>query len=181
MPAILGLIYLGSETIFFAFFQLTTIGYLVSYFIPILLVFLRRELLPPAYWRMPNGLAKFCNVVSLLYVSSRLSNRMACPVSLTSDLFVSETDPLHLRPLLFPELPPSDRKHDELHLRDLGRLRSDRYSSVVRRGETELQGAGFGFARDRGSRVLISLCSLLLVYKLVNLILCGLPCPSLAF
>lgn len=69
VPAILGLIYLGSQTIFFAFFQLTTIGYLVSYFIPILLVFLRRDLLPPAYWRMPTALAKFCNIVSLLYVS----------------------------------------------------------------------------------------------------------------
>ncbi|GAA5897071.1 uncharacterized protein JCM6883_006568 [Sporobolomyces salmoneus] len=68
VPAILGLIYLGSETIFFAFFQLTTIGYLVSYFIPILLVFLRRDLLPPAYWRMPNALAKFCNIVALLYI-----------------------------------------------------------------------------------------------------------------
>lgn len=30
VPAILGLIYLGSPTIFFAFFQLTTIGYLIS-------------------------------------------------------------------------------------------------------------------------------------------------------
>jgi amino acid transporter len=69
IPTILGLIYLGSETIFFAFFQLTTIGYLVSYFIPILLVFLRRDLLPPAYWRMPDKLAKFCNIVALLYVS----------------------------------------------------------------------------------------------------------------
>lgn len=39
IPAVLGLIYLGSNVIFFAFFQLTTIGYLVSYFIPILLVF----------------------------------------------------------------------------------------------------------------------------------------------
>ncbi|GAA5833898.1 hypothetical protein JCM3766R1_002462 [Sporobolomyces carnicolor] len=68
VPAILGLIYLGSQTIFFAFFQLTTIGYLVSYFIPILLVFLRRDLLPPAYWRMPTALAKFCNIVSLLYI-----------------------------------------------------------------------------------------------------------------
>ncbi|GAA5951990.1 hypothetical protein JCM3765_005161 [Sporobolomyces pararoseus] len=68
VPAILGLIYLGSETIFFAFFQLTTIGYLVSYFIPILLVFLRRDLLPPAYWRMPNMLAKICNIISLLYI-----------------------------------------------------------------------------------------------------------------
>jgi len=69
IPAILGLIYLGSATIFFAFFQLTTIGYLISYFIPILLVFLRRDLLPPAYWRMPNALAKVCNVIALLYVS----------------------------------------------------------------------------------------------------------------
>ncbi|GAA6014334.1 hypothetical protein JCM11491_005044 [Sporobolomyces phaffii] len=68
IPAVLGLIYLGSNVIFFAFFQLTTIGYLVSYFIPILLVFLRRDLLPPAYWRMPNRVAKVANIISLLYI-----------------------------------------------------------------------------------------------------------------
>lgn len=97
VPAILGLIYLGSDVIFFAFFQLTTIGYLISvrcvpsrfppvrsisdkridvhrflrmqYFIPIALVFFRgRHLLPPAYWRLPGGLARFCNIVSLLYI-----------------------------------------------------------------------------------------------------------------
>ncbi|BGO99917.1 hypothetical protein NBRC10513v2_004146 [Rhodotorula toruloides] len=69
VPAILGLIYLGSNVVFFAFFQLTTIGYLISYFIPIALIFFRgRHLLPPAYWRMPDGLARFCNIVALLYI-----------------------------------------------------------------------------------------------------------------
>ncbi|GAA6061213.1 hypothetical protein JCM10212_001534 [Sporobolomyces blumeae] len=68
VPAILGLIYLGSTTIFFAFFQLTTVGYLSSYFIPILLVFLRRDVLPTAYWRMPTWLARTCNIVALLYI-----------------------------------------------------------------------------------------------------------------
>ncbi|GAA5993504.1 hypothetical protein JCM10908_000621 [Rhodotorula pacifica] len=69
VPIILGIIYLGSEIIFYSFFQLTTIGYLASYFIPIALVFFRgRELLPPAYWRLPGPVAKFCNVVSMLYI-----------------------------------------------------------------------------------------------------------------
>lgn len=27
-----------------------------------------RHLLPPAYWRLPGGLARFCNIVSLLYI-----------------------------------------------------------------------------------------------------------------
>ncbi|GAA5917261.1 hypothetical protein JCM6882_009264 [Rhodosporidiobolus microsporus] len=70
VPAILGLIYLGSTTIFFAFFQLTTIGYMASYFVPIALLFFRgRHHLPPGgYWRMPDWLAKACNLVSILYV-----------------------------------------------------------------------------------------------------------------
>lgn len=79
VPIILGIIYLGSEVIFYSFFQvhslstsilcvidsrlapsqLTTIGYLASYFIPIALIFFRgRDLLPPAYWRLPDGIAK---------------------------------------------------------------------------------------------------------------------------
>ncbi|GAA5961240.1 hypothetical protein JCM21900_005578 [Sporobolomyces salmonicolor] len=68
IPAILGLIYLGSETIFFAFFQLTTIGYLVSYAIPIALLFRNRDLLPPAYWRLPDPVAKICHLISLAYI-----------------------------------------------------------------------------------------------------------------
>ncbi|GAA5823962.1 hypothetical protein JCM11251_003360 [Rhodosporidiobolus azoricus] len=70
VPAILGLIYLGSQTIFLAFFQLTTIGYMVSYFVPIVLIFFRgRQHLPPGgYWRLPDWLAKVCNLVSIVYI-----------------------------------------------------------------------------------------------------------------
>ncbi|GAA5879992.1 hypothetical protein JCM3774_005469 [Rhodotorula dairenensis] len=69
VPIILGIIYLGSEIIFYSFFQLTTIGYLASYFIPIALgLFRGRDLLPPAYWRLPDLVAKLCNIVSLLYI-----------------------------------------------------------------------------------------------------------------
>ncbi|BGP57305.1 hypothetical protein JCM8202v2_004945 [Rhodotorula sphaerocarpa] len=69
VPIILSFIYLGSDIIFYAFFQLTTIGYLASYFIPIALMFFRgRDLLPPAYWRMPTRLSKVCNVISMLYI-----------------------------------------------------------------------------------------------------------------
>ncbi|GAA5858886.1 hypothetical protein JCM8547_007143 [Rhodosporidiobolus lusitaniae] len=69
VPAILGLIYLGSPTIFLAFFQLTTVGYMASYFIPVALLFFRgRHLLPHGiYWRMPDWLAMICNIVTLLY------------------------------------------------------------------------------------------------------------------
>ncbi|GAA6042680.1 hypothetical protein JCM8097_003742 [Rhodosporidiobolus ruineniae] len=69
IPAILCLIYLGSTTIFFAFFQLTTVGYLISYFFPIALLFFRgRHHLPHAVWRLPDWFAKVCNVAALLYI-----------------------------------------------------------------------------------------------------------------
>ncbi|GAA5913479.1 hypothetical protein JCM8208_005192 [Rhodotorula glutinis] len=69
VPACLLLIYLGSNTIFFAIFQLTSEGYLASYFIPIaLLLFRGRDLLPVAYWRLPDRVAKACNAVSLFYI-----------------------------------------------------------------------------------------------------------------
>ncbi|TNY20572.1 amino acid/polyamine transporter I [Rhodotorula diobovata] len=70
VPTILGLIYLGSTVIFYAFFQVAVVGYLSSYFIPIaLLLFRGRDLLPPAYWRLPSTLAKACNLISLLYIT----------------------------------------------------------------------------------------------------------------
>jgi choline transport protein len=42
---------------------------MLSYFIPIALIFFRgRQHLPVAYWRLPDWLGKFCAVVSLLYI-----------------------------------------------------------------------------------------------------------------
>ncbi|GAA5944685.1 hypothetical protein JCM10213_009185 [Rhodosporidiobolus nylandii] len=68
VPAILGLIYLGSTSIFFSSFQITTIGYLTSYLIPISLLFFRgRQHLAPGYYRLPERLGKVCNGIALLY------------------------------------------------------------------------------------------------------------------
>ncbi|GJN92307.1 hypothetical protein Rhopal_005337-T1 [Rhodotorula paludigena] len=69
VPIILGLLSLATTIIFYAFFQLTTEGYLLSYLIPIaLLLFRGRDLLPPAYWRMPDWLARICNAASIAYI-----------------------------------------------------------------------------------------------------------------
>lgn len=95
VPIILGIIYLGSEIIFYSFFQvrstarlssrdasltlarvqLTTIGYLASYFIPIALgLFRGRDLLPPAYWRLPDAVAKVRQKSLRRYSSSSMSS-----------------------------------------------------------------------------------------------------------
>ncbi|GAA6022788.1 hypothetical protein JCM10207_000417 [Rhodosporidiobolus poonsookiae] len=69
VPALLGLIQFGSSSIFAAFFQMTTVGYMLSYAVPIALILVRgRHHLPQAHWRMPDTVAKACNVVSLAYI-----------------------------------------------------------------------------------------------------------------
>lgn len=106
VPIILGIIYLGSEIIFYSFFQvrpiarlshrrtsltrartqLTTIGYLASYFIPIALgLFRGRDLLPPAYWRLPDAVAKVClqSLVSAFPLADDGSSRAAQPTART--------------------------------------------------------------------------------------------------
>lgn len=80
---------------------------LSSYFIPIaLLLFRGRDLLPPAYWRLPSTLAKACNLISLLYITfiSVLFCRTSCPTLSLDQLaplaVASGVDPSVLPPLL---------------------------------------------------------------------------------
>lgn len=131
---------------FFAFFQLTTIGYLISYFIPIALIFFRgRHLLPPAYWRMPDGLARFCNIVALLYIP------FICVLFCIPNFYpVTPTNmncERDLPPLSFLD---TDSRSFRRHERYRRRGNPHRHDRMVRRGPAALQGTGVAGAASRG-------------------------------
>ena len=76
-------------------------GYLASYFVPIcLLLFGGRDKLPPAPWRLSDGVAKICNVVSLVYIV--LQSYLDCDAL---DANLPETG-VHQRHVLHPQLLP---------------------------------------------------------------------------